>query len=296
MNVINSLTLTANISVPAGVTLVVKGDRTLTVGKGTTLDLTGGGLALENNSTFTVNGTVNAKATVSLTSFGIGIMPGPAGNVTINGSGIIHLKTQGILLAVTAGQNLTLAGSVTLDGLSTGTTYPGTDTPYPAGIGGDATDNIFHVVFVGGTLNMLGGTITGNYNIDSTQVGGGGVEVNKYDGGYGAALFTMSGGVITGNGSNYDGGGVNVCKGGTFIMQGNAEVSGNGAFFSSDGGGVSVHNGGYFTMKGGVIKNNTGYRGGGVCVRDNEIDISTFIMEGGTIYGSDSDYANTASS
>jgi hypothetical protein len=124
------------------------------------------------------------------------------------------------------------------------------------------------MVFVAGELDMQGGTITGNYNTVSNIYGvhGGGVEVNKYDDGNGAAKFTMSGGVIKGNRTGRDGGGVNVCKGGTFIMQSGAEVSGNTA--DREGGGVGVHT--------------------------NEYAITTFTLEGGTIYGAGAD-ANTAS-
>jgi hypothetical protein len=299
VNVVKNLTLNANVGVPAGVTFIVKSGNTLTVGTGAALDLTAGGLVLENNTTLTVNGTVNAKATAGSASFGIVIMPGPAVSATINGSGIIHLKTQGVLLAIMAGQTLILEGTVTLDGLATGTTYPGTSTPYPSGIGGDAMDNVSHVVFVAGGLDMRGGTITGNYNTVSSQTGthGGGVEVNKYQGGDGSGVanFTMSGGAITGNGSARAGGGVNVCKGGTFIMEGSAEISLNSA--GVEGGGVAVHNDGIFTMKGGAkVSGNTAAYGGGVEVHSNESAVSTFTLEGGTVYGSGAgaDTANTA--
>jgi hypothetical protein len=194
-----------------------------------------------------------------------------------------------------SGQKLTLAGTVTLDGLTTATTYPGTSTPYPEGIGGDDINNINQVVWIAGELDMQGGTITGNYNTvsDSHGAHGGGVEVNKESGG--VAKFTMSGGAITGNGSAWAGGGVNVCLGGTFIME-SGEVSFNSA--SDHGGGVSVHNNNNngdvsnFTMRGGVIKSNSAQSGGGVELHND----GTFTIEGGTIYGSGAGTdANTAS-
>jgi hypothetical protein len=293
VNVVANLPLTADFSVPAGVTLIVKSGKTLTVAGGSTLDLTGGGLILEDNTTLTVNGMVNAKATTGLTSFGIALMPGGSTGVTINGIGIIHMKTPGNLLASTAGQKLTLSGTVTLDGLTTATTYPGTSTPYPAGIGNDPINNTNQVVWIAGELDMQGGTITGNYNTISTTHGahGGGVEVNKESNG--AAKFTMSGGAITGNGSARAGGGVNVCLGGTFIMQG-GEVSFNSA--SVHGGGVNVHNNNEngdvsnFTMRGGFIKSNSAQSGGGVELHND----GAFTMQGGTIYGSAGLEANTA--
>jgi hypothetical protein len=282
VNVINSLTLTTDVSVPAGVGLILKNGKTLTVPGGSTLDLTGGGLILENNTTLTVNGTVNAKASTGLTSLGIAIMPGST-SVTINGSGIIHLKTQGTLLYIMATQKLTLKGTVTLDGLRT-VADGGTDA-------GDTMNNVGHVVFVAGEMDMQGGTITGNYN--TADYDGGGVEVNGEDGV--TAMFTMSGNAkVSGNRAAHGGGGVNVVHNATFTMKDNAEVSDNTA--GDGGGGVRVNQGTYpttsFTMQGNatVSGNTAGTHGGGVWVRDGGV----FTLEGGTIYGSASADANTA--
>ncbi|AEF86644.1 outer membrane autotransporter barrel domain protein [Treponema primitia ZAS-2] len=259
MATLTNLTLADDVSVPSGVTLVVSDGNTLTVNTGKTLDLTGGSLALMNNATFTVNGTVNAKSTTSETSYGIVIVPGETtAAATINGSGIIHLTTPGILLAVSAGQKLTLSGTVILDGLTTDTNYPGTSIPYPTGIGGDPINNTYSLIFVGGELNMQGGTITGNYNSDTSQRDGGGVEINKAESGNGVARFTMSGDAkVSGNKAAQGGGGVNVCQGGTFIMNGGT-VSGNSAAYA---GGVRVEPG-------------------------NSGAVTTFTMIGGTVYGS----------
>jgi hypothetical protein len=288
VNVIKDLTLTTTISVPAGVTLVVTDGKILTVDAGATLDLdlTNGGLALDDGTTLTVNGTVNAKSTTGPESFGIVLKPGPT-SATIKGNGTIHLKTPGSLIPIMAGQKLTLDGTVTLDGLSTETTYPGTTTPYPQGIGGDATNNTSVVVHVEGELDMKGGTITGNNNTDPVHVGGGGVRVGNES----TAKFIMSGGVITGNKTARNGGGVNVHSG-TFIMQDSAEISGNSAAGSGKyGGGVCVRRGGRFTMQGGVIKGNNAVYGGGVGVEDDKDDGTSFTMEGGTIYG-DTDHTS----
>jgi hypothetical protein len=259
VTILTDLTLTDDVSVPSGVTLLVSEGKALTVDAGKTLNITDGSLVLSNDTTFTVNGTVNAKGTSGPTGFGIIIAPGAAPTATINGSGIIHLKTQGILLTVMAGQTLTLSGTITLDGLTIETSYPGaSSTDYPSGIGGDPMNNNTHLVFVAGTLNMDGGTIIGNYNTNSTQIDGGGVEVNKEDGGNGAAIFTMSGDAkVSGNKAVRGDGGVNVCKGGTFLMNGGT-IGGNSAAYA-----------------------------GGVRVYGSD---STFTMSGGTIYGSkDSD-------
>jgi hypothetical protein len=280
--VIDDLTLSADVNVPAGVGLIVTGGKTLTVNPGKVLDLTGGGLVLANTATLTVNGVVNAKGSASAASFGIVLMPGT--NATINGSGTIHLKTRGTLLNIRAGQKLTLDGTITLDGLKVG----GTDS--------DTMNNVGHVVFVSGELDMKGGTITGNYNT-TTAYDGGGVEVNGEDGG--VATFTMSGSAeVSDNKTARGGGGVNVVHGGTFIMEGNAKVSGNTADAGEGGGGVRVNQGGYgpttFTMKGSAeISGNsaTSGNGGGVWVHGG-----TFTLEGGTINGSSGGNPNTVPS
>ena len=138
-------------------------------------------------------------------------------------------------------------------------------------------------VYKGYTLNMHGGTITGN---------GAGVEVNGSEGKttklnmYGGAIsnntgtgvrltqyctFTMSGGTISNNK-----GGVSTGSG-EFTMSG-GEISGNTA--TSNGGGVNIGNGGTFTMNAGakITQNTAGYAGGGVYVSGG-----TFIMNGGEI-------------
>jgi hypothetical protein len=256
VNIINNLTLDTNTSVPAGVTLVVKDGKTLKVNGEKTLDLTAGGLILENDTTLTVDGTVNARGASGPTSFGIGLMPGQM-NTTINGTGTIHLKTPGVLLGIMADQKLTLSGSITLDGLRTAADG-GTDS--------DTINNVGQVVFVSGELDMQGGTITGNYNTASYD--GGGVEVNGELGG--KATFTMSGNAeVSGNRTVHGGAGVRVNQGSgnsdtTFTMSDNAEISGNTA----------------------------GTYGGGVWVRDG----GSFILNGGTVTGSSASSPNTASS
>jgi hypothetical protein len=105
------------------------------------------------------------------------------------------------------------------------------------------------VSIYGGSLVMTDGAkITGN-NASYSNYGGGGVCVNS-------GTFTMSGGVISGNTSDYGGGGGVSVGSGTFTMHG-GEISGNTA---TDGGGgvyVDYYNGnGTFTKPGGTI---TGY-------------------------------------
>jgi hypothetical protein len=151
----------------------------------------------------------------------------------------------------------------------------------------------------GGTLNMMGGAISGNsiYPVLGALISGCfGAGVCIDDGG----VFTMSGGAISANSvySNISdpgitaycyGGGVLVFNG-LFNMTGGT-ISGNSAADSGHGvygkgGGVYVGNlnqGGSrsFTMSGGAISGNSSSRqGGGVF-----IESGSFIMTGGTISG-----------
>jgi hypothetical protein len=305
VNVIDNLILNANISVPAGVALIVASSKalvvdtgaTLTVNSGATLDLTGGGLVLDNTATLTVNGTVNAKGNASSSSFGIVLMPTETTiSATINGSGIIHLTSPGLLLDIGARQKLTLAGTVTFDGLRT-TADGGTD--------GDTMNNDGgHLVLVYGELDMQGGTITGNYN--TAGYDGGGVEVKIEDKG-GLGTFTMSGNAqVSGNRSLRGGAGVSVVHGGTFIMKGNAKVSNNISDGTGDsdsgGGGVRLNQGSddegnrytttTFIMEGNaeISGNSAAGYGGGVWVRHG----GDFILKGGTINGITSANSNAA--
>jgi parallel beta-helix repeat protein len=95
--------------------------------------------------------------------------------------------------------------------------------------------------------------------------------------------FTMSGGTISGNTANDNGGGVYVYDNSTFIMSG-GEISGNTSSYNG-GGGVCVYDNSTFTMSGGTISGNTssysGGGGGGVFVGDK----CTFTMNNGTISG-----------
>ena len=133
-------------------------------------------------------------------------------------------------------------------------------------------------VFVDETFIMKGGKIFGNStgNSSSSGSGGGGVYV------HGLGTFTMEGGEILGNicynTDNYSGGG-GVYLGGIFTMKGGV-VSGNTA--ASSGGGVFVEYDGTFNMENGIISGNTAANsGGGVYVYYWGMINKT----GGTIYG-----------
>ena len=136
------------------------------------------------------------------------------------------------------------------------------------------------VVAIGGTLELINGSITGNYTSNSC----GGVSV--------AGTFTMSGGIINNNivlGNNINhGGGVQVSgSGAVFTMSGGSIVNNSDYGNPSGGGGVVVASGATFTMTGGTISDNrgngtSGGSGGGVYVSSGG---ATFTMSGGIISG-----------
>ena len=203
------------------------------------------------------------------------------------------------LITVTSG-SVSLSGSTVLTG-GTGTgggaVYVGADgslnmsggsiTGNTAIIGsGSPSDGGAVLVEKGGTFTMSGGAITGN----TATANGGGVSVGK------GSQFTMTGGTIDGNkvtGDN-NGGGVYVGSGGTFEMSGGA-ITGNqtdtGHYDAKkeptgQGGGVAVGPGGAFTMTGGTVSGNTAGEGGGVFAdRDVTGKAGTFTMSGGVIDG-----------
>ncbi len=126
-------------------------------------------------------------------------------------------------------------------------------------------------MYIGSTLNLYGGNITGN---DSYSYTGSGVDA------YGK--FNMYGGSITNNttGLNTNGGGVYVEQTGVFNMYAGT-ISGNTA--TDNGGGVYVKDG-TFAMSGGTVSGNGGQSGGGVYVKDGTLDLS-----GGTVTGNTAD-------
>jgi hypothetical protein len=138
------------------------------------------------------------------------------------------------------------------------------------------SDNSRSVVYLNSqsSAELRSGVIRGN----TTSSDGGGVYVNN------GGTFTMNGGAISGNttSSSNGGGGVYVGTAGTFTMNGGA-ISGNTASsIYGDGGGVYIIDS-TFTMGGGEISGNTAINFGGGVYNTG----GTFTMTGGTIYGSD---------
>jgi len=165
-------------------------------------------------------------------------------------------------------------GTFTMQGSSS---VSGNEAQGSNGLGGGG------VYVAGGTFTMQGSSsVSGN-----TGVNGGGVVVPS-------GTFTMQGSSSVSKNTAGNGGGVHVGEG-SFIMQSSSSVSENTA---NSGGGVYISNNsagsvgrGSFTMQGNAsISGNTANNfGGGLYVEKG-----TYRIEGGTIYGNDSTMKNTA--
>ncbi|MCR4648459.1 MAG: InlB B-repeat-containing protein, partial [Lachnospiraceae bacterium] len=116
-------------------------------------------------------------------------------------------------------------------------------------------------------FNMYGGTITECPGGDEK---GGAVCCEM-------GTFTMNGGIISDNTSDYSGAGVYIREG-TFVMN-DGKICNNKSSDSQYGGGVYVGGKGTFTMNGGTISENKAGYGGGV------YNDKIFIMNGGNISG-----------
>ena len=133
------------------------------------------------------------------------------------------------------------------------------------------------VYIKGGTFNMYGGIISGNY----TELDGGGVNISD-------GTFNMYGGAISGNETYNNGGGVYLDKTScTFNMYGGTISDNTGTDY---GGGVYMNGGKFNIYDGAAISGNTAKNGGGVYMGSG-----IFNMNGGTIGGTEAGAANTAS-
>ena len=125
-------------------------------------------------------------------------------------------------------------------------------------------------VNAGGTFIMESGAVLRN-NVNSGNGGGVNIAGNS-------AVFTMSGGRISGNTAATTGGGISLWSNARFTMSG-GEISGNTATRSGGGLGVSG-NGTVFNLSGGRITGNTtATNGGGLSLWDR----AQFTMSGGEI-------------
>jgi hypothetical protein len=157
------------------------------------------------------------------------------------GTGSVLTVDPGVTLTV---NGLTISGGTGNTGIPVGIGFPS--------MGGAILDS-------GGTVNLLGGSITNN----SADFGGGIAVVANLGGIPGPATLNVIGGTITHNTGGSGGGIVNF--GGTVNVSGGS-ISNNGypAGFASNGGGIFSDEG-TLNISGGAISNNTaGFLGAGV--------------------------------
>lgn len=228
-----------------------------------------------SNTIVTLNANWTAKSRNGSTSFGSGAgferggaISVPAGKIItldLNDKTINRALTQGIA----NGNVVTVAGSLTVkDESSTDVAQQGKITGGWNSTAGSQSGGGILVNGIGATLCLEGGSITGNKCIGW----GGGVQINE------RSYFTMNGGKITGNVTNYRNtaatDGFDNCGGvyarGTFIMAG-GEIFGN--FVCGDGTG---------NKGGGVFFYNTLTVGGTAVIKDNQ---SGCTFDNGTISG-----------
>jgi len=205
----------------------------------------------------------------------------------VGGNRTIKLSSHGTMFTVKKDVTFVLDNNITLRGHNgnNGSMVVVNGGEFKMNVGSCITGNTYIIdrkwlsgagvyVVEKGNFTMSGGTISGN----KTQWGGG---VHVYSG-----TFTMSGGTISGNTATEAGGGVYVNDGGaTFVMSGGT-IAGNSA--RRVGGGLQLWKA-TFNMRGGIITSNTaGDEGGGLWYTNN----SSFTKTGGTISGYKSDQAS----
>jgi hypothetical protein len=196
-----------------------------------------------------------------------------------NGGRVLYIANN----TVTLGDNLTLTGGYTLWG---GAVCVGTHGKDSYGefvmAGGEISGNTASlgggVLIYKGKMTMTGGTIKNNVTTSSYSnvLGiGGGVFVGEDN------IFTMSGGIVSGNGGveTADGGGVAINGNGLFNMTGGDIINNTSASY---GGGVHISPLGKFAMSGGTVSGNTSAVSGGVHVSQYGAD---FNQSGGTVSG-----------
>ena len=180
--------------------------------------------------------------------------------INLNGYDIDRArKEKGLVNYIERGYVIRLEGKLTLEGSGNIT-------------GGKNRGNGGGIYVAGGTLNLNGGSITGNEAKANLNAYGGGVFVES-------GTINMGGGTISNNKARSSGGGVWI-ETGSLDMTGGT-ISGNEA--SLGGGGVFVKQPAVFTMSSGSITGNTGRFGGGVSVSGNSSEKATFTMTGGSI-------------
>ena len=213
--------------------------------KNETADNKNGGGVYVNSGTFTMDG--GKIAGNKTTGYGAGVYVNSNANFTMTGDSVISDNIGGQGAGVYSKGTFTMSGNSEITG-NTGT------------MGGG-------VSVEGGTFNMNDGTISQNTASYGGDAGGGVYIVS--------GCFTMKNGAISGNNASAGhGGGVHVCSGASFRLEG-GQIENNTAKHWAGG----VCNKGTFEMIGGTISKNAANNGGGGGVSS----AGTAIITGGTI-------------
>jgi uncharacterized repeat protein (TIGR02543 family) len=199
--------------------------------------------------------TANSPASVTINGSG-SLITGNANRITV-GAGVTlalrHITFRNILLDVESGGSLVLdTGAVVSANAGTGVTVNGT---LVMNNGASVRDNNASGVVLGANavFTMTGGSISGNV----ASVDGGGVAIDGEN-----SVFNMTGGSISENIGRGNGGGVAISgENGVFNMTGG--IISNNLASTENGGGVHILSGCTFNMTGGVITGNAAVEGNG---------------------------------
>ena len=200
-------------------------------------------------------------------------------NITVASGKSVTLDLNGHVLKGTGSGSrvITLSGSLTLQdsGSSTVHYYVANDAgPWTWNDNATGTVTAYESLTArpktGDVIAVSGGAITGG---NSAEVGGA-ILVNS------GAVFTMNGGNIVGNKTQYSNGGALNATGACTLNSGNicGNFAGGGSAGQGNGGALYLNGGGSFEMNGGTMSFNTANRFGG-CATTN----SGFTMNGGSI-------------
>ena len=259
---------------------------------GTTQSRAGGGIYTEGTVTLK-NGSISNNDA----AYGAGIYAGPYGQIIVEGGKINSNKNgRGILLwspsQVVKGDTSDATAKVTVSGGTISGNVGGIATANSKATiqidGGTISGNSGvaggGVYVEQGTLNMTGGTISGNWN-HSTNYGlrGGGINLAAN------AKAYISGGVITGNSTRGNGGGIAVEGAGAELHFSGGSITGNSSHMDGDGGGIYANGNNKVYIEGGELTGNTGgtraqFNGGGgaICVQGGS---TVYLIDGNVITG-----------
>lgn len=250
IRVLDTISITDTLNISKGVTI------------GRTTDLTGYMIVVQNDAELTLRGTVTVtgrKSTVRADKSLIKVKEG----------GTLHIKGQAVIKG-NVSKNIP-GGAVINQGtmnISGGCVIEGNATSVHGG----------GAIYNEANLNMSGGTIrnnlAGEQNVQSQKERCGGGVLNS-------GVFRMTGGIITGNSAEGNGGGVHNVDGATFVLEAGAITKNT---TDAKGGGVCCSDS-IFQMLGGEISGNTAMGGGAILLGQDQTPHQTLnsTISGGKI-------------